>query len=275
MIAGWGAPLLDHLEVLAQLKPRLLRVSLAGAAGNATALGEYAAEQRTRLAAELGLGDSLLPWHNNRTALVEFASLLTRINGSLAKFGEDHLLATQPEVRELEITQGGGSSTMPQKNNPVVAEILVSLFQISSAMDSLMTGAIKHRQQRDGVAWSQEWYALPEICMATAKSLTLAIKLAEVLQPNAEKMLCNLEGDYGLIYAEAISFKLAEIMPRPKAQAETKRLCATALSQQRRLPELVAEAFPEIDWELIVTPEQQLGSAVGQVQEFVGLVRRL
>ena len=59
IIVAWGAPLLDHLEVLVQLKPRLLRVSLAGASGNSTALGEKAAEQRKALALELGLADSV------------------------------------------------------------------------------------------------------------------------------------------------------------------------------------------------------------------------
>ena len=164
---------------------------------------------------------------------------------------------------------------MPQKNNPVNAELLVSLFEISSSKNALMTQALSHRQQRDGVAWTLEWHALPEICMASAKSLTLATKLAVRLLPNAEKMLCNLEGDHGLIYAEAISFKLAEVMPRPEAQAEVKRLCAEALSLQRRLPELVAEVYPGIDWEMLATPEQQFGDAVEQVRWFVGLVGQI
>ena len=89
MIATWGSPLLNHLEVLAQLKPRLLCASLAGASGNSTALGSKASAVRTALAAELELGDSTFCWHNDRSTLVEFSSLLTRINGSLAKMAED------------------------------------------------------------------------------------------------------------------------------------------------------------------------------------------
>ena len=217
-IAAWGAPLLEHREVLAQLKPRLLRVSLAGASGNSTALGNRAAELRTALASELGLGDSALAWHSNRSALAEFSSLLTRIGGSLAKIGEDHILAARSEVGELGIKKGGGSSTMPQKNNPVAAEILVSLFRVSAAMEGLMTEAMLHRQQRDGVAWSLEGHALPQICMATARALTLALEVTDGLRPNAGRMDAHLAGGLGLIYAEAISFELATIMPRPEAQ---------------------------------------------------------
>ncbi len=274
MVAAWGAPLLDHREVLDQLKPRLLRVSLAGASGNSTALGDRAGELRTALADELELGDSPLSWHSNRSALAEFASLLTRIGGSLAKMGEDHILASQSEVGELGIKKGGGSSTMPQKNNPVAAETLVNLFHVSAVMAGLMTQAMLHRQQRDGVAWSLEGHALPQICMATARALTLALELIEGLQPNAAMMEAHLAGGHGLVYAEAISFELAAIMPRPEAQDAVKRLCTEAIQQNRSLPELAAQTYPDIDWAAITTPAAQLGDAPAQARAFAARVRQ-
>ena len=145
VLAAWGAPLLGQLETLALIRPRLLRVSLAGAAGNSSALGERAAEQRATLAAELEIGDSELPWHSDRSALVEFASILTRINGALAKLGEDCILGSQAEVGELVLAAGGASSTMPQKQNPVQAEALISLFQLAAGLDGTMTQALLHR----------------------------------------------------------------------------------------------------------------------------------
>ena len=275
VVAAWGAPLLNHLEVLAQLKPRLLRVSLAGASGNSTALGDKVSAVRTALAVELELGDASLCWHSDRSTLAEFASLLTRINGSLAKMAEDVILLTQPEVAELRLKQGGGSSTMPQKNNPVVAETLVSLFRLSAALDGLMTQAMLHRQQRDGAAWALEWHALPQICMASAKALTLALDLARDLQPNVAAMEAHLSSGNGLVYAEAISFKLAETMPRPKAQDQVKRLCAQALEQGCLLSQLVAQNYPDTDWSAIATPAAQLGDAPHQARAFVTRVRQL
>jgi len=275
VIAAWGSPLLDHLEALAQLNPRLLRVSLAGASGNSTALGDKAGAVRTALADELKLGDSTFSWHNDRSMLVEFASLLTRISGSLAKIGEDVILATQPEVAELRLAQGGGSSTMPHKNNPVLAETLVSLFRMSTAMEGLMTQAMLHRQQRDGVAWALEWHALPQICMASAKALAMAHDLARELEPDADAMEARLSSGNGLVYAEAISFKLAETLPRPEAQDEVKRLCAQALEQGGSLSQLVAQKFPEIDWSVLATPAAQLGDAPDQARAFVTQVRQL
>ena len=275
VIAAWGTPLLTHLEVLAQLKSRLLRVSLGGASGNATALGDKADAVRSALAAELELGDSPFCWHSDRTALSEFASLLTRVSGSLAKMAEDIILATRSEVAELSLMRGGGSSTMPQKYNPVVAETLVSLFQLNTAMDGLMAQALLHHQQRDGVAWALEWHALPQICMATAKALALALDLAGEMQPNEATMAARLNDGIGLVYAEAISFRLTESMSRTEAQETVKEMCAQALEQNCSLSQLVAQSYPEIDWSAIATPATQLGDAALQARAFAARVRQL
>jgi len=275
VVAAWGAPLLNQLEALAQLKPRLLKVSLAGAAGNSTALGKKAAGQRAALAVELELADCELPWHSDRTALSEFASLLTRVNGVLAKLGEDCMLGAQAEIGELILAAGGGSSTMPQKQNPVQAETLLSLFQLAAALDAAMTQSLLHRQQRDGAAWMLEWHALPQICMAAGRALQLAIPIVTQLEPDGMRMRTILEGGHGLVYAEAISFRLAEIMPRPQAQALVKQLCTEAVAQGVALPELVAQQFPEIDWNEITTPAAQLGEAPEQAHRFVARVRNI
>jgi 3-carboxy-cis,cis-muconate cycloisomerase len=188
---------------------------------------------------------------------------------------QDYIEATRPEVGEITLTAGGGSSTMPQKNNPVDAETLVSLFQVSAAQDALMTQAVLHRQQRDGVAWSLEWHALPQVCMATARALQLATALTEALRPDAAAMMAQLEGDHGLVYAEAISFRLAGIMPRPEAQAEVKKMCAAAIEQDCLLTEIAAQRFPDIDWRTIMVPEGQLGDAPRQARAFAARVASL
>jgi 3-carboxy-cis,cis-muconate cycloisomerase len=275
VVAAWGAPLLGQLEALTQLRPRLLRVSLAGAAGNSSALGENASRQRAALAAELAIADSELPWHSDRSTLAEFAALLTRINAALAKLGEDCMFGSQAEVGELILAPGGGSSTMPQKQNPVQAEVLVSLFQLAAALDGAMTQALLHRQQRDAAAWMLEWHALPQICMACGRALQLAIAMVTQLKPDAERMRANLEGQHGLSYAEAISFRLAEQMPRVEAQARVKQLCADAVEQGTALPLLMASEFPDIDWSAVATPAAQLGEAPQQARIFVERVRAL
>ena len=142
-------------------------------------------------------------------------------------------------------------------------------------MEGLMTEAMLHRQQRDGVAWSLEGHALLQICMATARALTLALEVTDGLRPNAARMDAHLAGGLGLIYAEAISFALATIMPRPEAQDTVKRLCTEALKQNRSLPELVAQNYPDVDWAAFTTPAAQLGDAPDQARAFAARVREL
>ncbi len=82
VVAAWGAPLLAQVEALTQLRSRLLRVSLAGASGNATAYGPRIAELRLALANELDLAADERCWHTDRSALVELASCLTRVTAA-------------------------------------------------------------------------------------------------------------------------------------------------------------------------------------------------
>ncbi|MGC1496365.1 MAG: adenylosuccinate lyase family protein, partial [Sulfitobacter sp.] len=56
----------------------------------------------------------------------------------------------------------------------------------------------------------------------------------------------NLEANMGLIHAEALSFALAELMPRPKAQQVTKALCLEALDKQTPLETLARADYPDL-----------------------------
>lgn len=271
--AAWGAPLLAQLESLPGLRARLLRASLFGASGNAAALGPQAARLRAAFAAELELAMDASCWHTDRSALAEFASWLARISGALAKIGEDCLFAAAPEVGELKLPAAGGSSTMPHKQNPVQAETLVALFDFSAALDATLTHALLHRQQRDGAAWMLEWLALPQLCLCTGRALQIATVLLTQIEPVPGRMRANLEGAHGLVYAEAVCFRLTDEMTRPEAQAAVKQLCADSLEQDRRLVDLAAKKFPHIDWNEIADPVTRLGDAPAQAKNFAARVR--
>jgi 3-carboxy-cis,cis-muconate cycloisomerase len=273
--AAWGSPLLAQLDVLARLRPRLLRASLAGASGNSAALGPRADELRAAFARELDLEADDLCWHTNRSALTELTALSSRVTAAFAKLAGDCLFAAAPEVGELKLPAGGGSSTMPHKQNPVLAETLVALHEIALGADAAMSRAQLHRQQRDGAAWMLEWHALPQACLACGRALQLGISLLAGLEPDPARMRANLDGAHGLVYAEAISFRLAREMSRPDAQARVTAFCDEAVAQDRRLVELAAERFPDIDWEEIFDPAAQLGDAPAQARVFASRVRAL
>ncbi|WP_268951178.1 lyase family protein, partial [Pseudomonas syringae] len=88
-IAGWLGAVTRHRQRLNEIKPRLLCLQFGGASGSLAALGDQAFSVAEALAGELQLALPEQPWHTQRDRLVEFASLLGLIAGSLGKLGRD------------------------------------------------------------------------------------------------------------------------------------------------------------------------------------------
>lgn len=246
LVASWGRPLLRHKARLNTLSEEFFTLSLSGAAGTSAVWGAQTPALRAEVAKALGLRDPGHSWHAERDGMAEFASLLSGLLGSLGKMGTDLILLTRSELAELRLPKAGGSSTMPQKQNPVAASALVALARHGQAMAHVMQGAALHAEARDGVAWFTEWLSLPPLVMAAAKSAAISAELAQGMTPDTDAMAARLADPLGLIRAEGLSFALAAHMPRPEAQAAIKTLCKTAQETGRALPDLVAEAHPEI-----------------------------
>ena len=67
---------------------------------------------------------------------------------------------------------------MAHKQNPVLAELLVTLARFNAGQLALMHQALIHEQERSGAAWALEWMVLPQMAQATGRALTAAITLA-------------------------------------------------------------------------------------------------
>jgi len=275
VVASWGTPFINHLDRLAVLRPRLLNVSLSGAAGTLSAMGDDGPKIRAALAEALSLNDPARSWHSTRDSLAELAGWLTLVTGSLGKLGEDILLMTQSGVNEVSLSSGGGSSTMPQKSNPVLPSLLVSLAEQTSALNNVMQSATMHRQQRDGAAWMCEWMSLPQMCMATARALSAATELAGILQPNKIEMAAHIDDGTGLIYAEALSFALVPGLSRPDAQAAVKELCQQVRDQREPLRKLASKRWPDVDFGTMFSPIAQLGQAPAEARDFAKSAKAL
>ncbi len=248
MVAGWGRPLLRHRARLATIGADLAAVSLGGAAGTLSAMGKDGPRIRAALAEALELRDPGASWHAERDGIAALAGWMAGLTGSLAKMGEDLILLTQTGIGEVVIAGAGGSSTMPQKQNPVGPSVLVALARQVAALDSAMQGAVAHRQNRDGAAWFTEWLVLPQMCISTGRALALAQDLAGRIAPDPAAMARGLAADAGTIEAESLSFALARILPRPAAQERIKALCAEALATGTPLATLAQRDWPDLEF---------------------------
>jgi 3-carboxy-cis,cis-muconate cycloisomerase len=75
-----------------------------------------------------------------------------------------------------------------------------------------------------------------------------------------------------LLYAEALSFRLTDIMPRPEAQAATKELCQQARADSS-LEELARAAYPDLEMDGIFAADRQMGEAPSLARTFATAVR--
>ena len=270
--AGWLAPLLRHEERLVELRRRLLVVQFGGAAGTLAALGERGPEVAEALAAELGLAAPVLPWHSQRDTIAELAGWLSLVTGSLGKFGQDLVLLAQSEVGEVRLGPGGGSSTMPQKANPVAAETLVALARLNAGLLASVHQAMIQEQERGGAGWSLEWLTLPQMAVAAGAALRHAGRLADSLEVDGRRMVRNLDAGNGLVLAEAASFALAAHMPRTRAQDLVKAACAEAAASGRHLMDvLAARSDAPLDWQALKDPAGYLGAADAFIDRVLAL----
>ena len=269
-IAAWLAPLLRHLQRLEEILPRLLVVQFGGAAGTLAALGDQGLPVMQALAEELRLGVPLMPWHAQRDSLVEFADWLSLVTGSLGKMAQDVILLAQTEVGEIgeSAEQGrGGSSTMPQKSNPITSELIVAAARTNASLLSAMHNAQIQEQERATHGWQMEWLVLPQMMLLTSGALKHALYLSSHLQADGKTMRANIGRANDLILAEAAVFALARVIPKPKAEEMVKKACAMAVNEAKPLIDVVQKlsegdvAHASVDWESLAKPEKYLGAS--------------
>lgn len=272
MVAVWGMPYLRLLERLEQMRARVLCVSLSGAAGTGSMLGPDPGAIRAALAVGMGLGDPGDSWHAGRDRIAELAGWLADLAQAGGKMGEDLVRLTRSGMGEVRLPGSGASSTMPQKENPVMPSVLVALARFALAQEAAVKGL--HGEARDGAAWFGEWLALPGLVAAAGRSIGVVAEIAPGLAPDRAAMARGLDDPLGLIHAETLSFALARGMPREKAQAVVKALATEARTRGTPLPGLVAAAHP---WLILpdLAPPASLGAAPTEARAFVAKVRAL
>ncbi|WP_028745626.1 3-carboxy-cis,cis-muconate cycloisomerase [Rhizobium mesoamericanum] len=176
-LRAWRTPLEAYRDRLTQQR---FVLQFGGAAGTLERLQDKAPAIRAALAQELGLSDEP-QWQSQRGLIADLANLFSLISGSLGKFGQDIALLAQAGD-EIELAGGGGSSAMAHKHNPVAAETLVALARFNATQLSGIHQSLVHEQERSGAAWTLEWLILPQMAMATAASLRLALELASSIR---------------------------------------------------------------------------------------------
>ncbi|WP_283093914.1 3-carboxy-cis,cis-muconate cycloisomerase [Pseudomonas sp. MWU12-2345] len=274
-IAGWLGAITRHRQRLAEVKPRFLCLQFGGASGSLAALGDQAFTVAEALADELSLHLPEQPWHTQRDRLVEFASLLGLIAGSLGKVGRDLSLLMQTEAGEVfepAAPGKGGSSTMPHKRNPVAAAVMIGAATRAPGLVATMFSAMPQEHERSLGLWHAEWETLPELCCLVSGSLQQALQVVPGLEVDAGRMLQNLELTKGLVLAEAVSIALSQRIGRDAAHHLIEQCCRRAVEQSEHLRQVLG-AEPQVTAQLsaealdrLLDPAHYLGQSQRWVQ---------
>ena len=164
--AQWLQGVLDARDDLRALR---FPVQLGGAAGTLAAVTELAGDSDAALflvaeTARILRLDRVPSWHTSRAPLTRYADALVRATDAMGHIANDVLLLARPEIAELAepaVAGRGGSSTMPQKANPVLSVLIrrAALAAPAQAAQLHLAAASTLDERPDG-SWHTEWTAL-------------------------------------------------------------------------------------------------------------------
>src|SRR5258708_25234841 len=185
-----------------------------------------------------------IPWHTHRDRIAEIATAIGLGVGRLGKTGRDLPLHAKTESAELAEPAGearGGSSTMPQKRNPVTCATVLAAAQRVPGLVSTMLSSMGQEQERGLGSWQAEWETLPEIVSLSGGALHHLAEMLPGLHIDSQGMLKNLYATHVLIFAEAVTMALADRLGKMPAHMLVESACKKARLENRHLKEVLRE----------------------------------
>jgi 3-carboxy-cis,cis-muconate cycloisomerase len=245
--AGWlGAVRRGRLRLQNEFRAATL-LQFGGASGTLASLADRGIVVAEALGTELGLKTPAAPWHTQRDKLL-----------------------MQGEVAEAEERGGegrGGSSTMPNKRNPIACSLTLAAAQRVPGLVATFLSAMVQEHERGAGGWQAEWSVLTGVVQSTGVAIASMAEAAEGLSVDPEKMRVNIRNTNGLIFAERAMMLLGPKLGRDVAHKILEGAARKSASEGRSLSAALGE-IPEVtvhlssaDLEQMEVPEQYLGSA--------------
>jgi adenylosuccinate lyase len=166
------------------------------------------------------------------------------IGTSIEQFALEVRHLARSEVGEMEepFAPGQkGSSAMPHKRNPVVAERLVGLARVLRGYLQAGLEDVALWHERDISHSSVERIVLPDALQLTVYMLRKATWLADGAVVHAERALANLtESSLGLVFSQSVLLALIESgMNRDEAYRVVQKASRAAIDQRRNFRDVI------------------------------------
>jgi adenylosuccinate lyase len=230
-----------NLERLRRARATVAVGKLSGAVGTFAHIDPEVEEEVCR---ELGLEPAAVSTQVvQRDRHAEFCATLAIAAASLEKIALEVRGLQRTEVLEAQepFAEGQkGSSAMPHKRNPELAERICGLARVirSNAQAALENVALWH--ERDISHSSVERVILPDSTILLDYLLHLATFILEGLDVDAARMAENVELSHGLIYSQGVLLRLTETgLPRQVAYEIVQNNAMRAWRERRSFLQLL------------------------------------
>lgn len=187
--------------------------SLFGAVGTSVAYGPKAEQIRREFCQRLDLDYCDVPWHTSRDRIRSILASLDNMSCAAERIASEVIRLQSTEVSEVfEPLSAGhvGSSTMPQKKNPIVSETVVAASRLMRSQTQVVANNSVHAFERDATAWGVEWIAIPNAFVLAAGVVAGLKHITGGLEADRDRMAANLSLSHGQIMAESVMMKLGE-----------------------------------------------------------------
>src|SRR3989440_2509832 len=199
----------------------------------------------------------------------ELLCALALVATSLERFATEIRHLARTEIREVEEPFGKGmkgSSAMPHKRNPKVAERICGLARVVRAAALVGFENIPLWHERDISNSSAERVVIPDAFLALDYMLDRFAWVVEGLVVHAERMRRNLDASHGLTFSHRLLLSLVEAgIARGDAYRLVQRHAMQAWDEERDFRTLVA-ADPEISSRVDLDDVFDLAATVRHVE---------
>jgi adenylosuccinate lyase len=241
-VAVWYVETGRNLDRLRRARAAVAVGKLSGAVGNFAHVDPDVEDEVCR---ELGLGvEPVSTQVVQRDRHAECCAAMAIAAASLEKIALEMRGLQRTEVLEAQEPFGEGqkgSSAMPHKRNPELAERICGLSRVirGNAQAALENVALWH--ERDISHSSVERVILPDSTTLLDYVLDLTAFILEGLEVDPARMAENLDKSYGLVYSQRVLLKLTEAgLARQKAYEIVQKNSMQAWRERRSFYELLA-----------------------------------
>lgn len=281
--AGWIDEVGRHITRLRELEPRLFVALVGGAAGTFASFGDLGPEVQRGVAKRLGLGFMPVPSRNILDHFAEFVCVLGLLAATCGKISREiyNMMRTEyGEVEEPIPANAVGSSTMPQKRNPVLCMDVLGLTAEVRALVPLAIEAIQSDHEGDQAS-NVMYEAMRRASILTGEVLGRLQVILGGLHLHPERMRANLELSGGMISAEAIMLELGKTIGRQHAHEVIHEAVQAAAAQNTPFSDHLA-ADPRItahlsrsEIEALLDPARHTGLSARMAHEQAAVARRI